>query len=250
MKISIIIATWNAAKTLRTCLNSIVPQLTDEAELILVDGGSKDETNEIINSYGDKISVHISEPDKGIYDAWNKGVKMAKGDWVMFVGADDRLRPDAIANYIEKLNNLEGYELLSSKRTMYDLSGKEIRTVGRQWKWPSCLKGMPISHPGALHSKQLFEEVGLFDISFRIAGDYELLMRKGKIIKTSFIDKVTIDVAEGGVSDSYAAIKEYHRVLVKSCDVNNIYAHILYVIMNVKYTMKTWLRKFNLNVHS
>ena len=67
MIISIIIATWNAAKTLNRCLDSIVPQLTNETELILVDGGSKDDTNKIIDSYGDKISVHISEPDKGIH---------------------------------------------------------------------------------------------------------------------------------------------------------------------------------------
>lgn len=100
MKISIIIATWNAAKTLRRCLDSIVSQLTDETELILIDGGSKDETNEIIDSYGDKIAVHVSEPDKGIYDAWNKGVMVAKGDWMMFMGADDVLLPDAIKNYM------------------------------------------------------------------------------------------------------------------------------------------------------
>ena len=105
MKISIIIATWNAAKTLRTCLDSIVPQLNKDVELILVDGGSKDETNEIIDSYGDKVSVHISEPDKGIYDAWNKGVKVAKGDWVMFVGADDILLPSAIDTYLQTINN-------------------------------------------------------------------------------------------------------------------------------------------------
>ena len=68
MKISIIIATWNAAKTLRRCLDSIVPQMTNQTELIIVDGGSEDETNDIIDSYGDCISVHLSEPDKGIYD--------------------------------------------------------------------------------------------------------------------------------------------------------------------------------------
>ena len=252
MKISIIIATWNAAKTLRTCLDSIVPQLNKDVELILVDGSSKDETNEIIDSYGDKVSVHISEPDKGIYDAWNKGVKAAKGDWVMFVGADDRLRPDAVANYIGFLSNIKGYscELVSSKRTMYDEDGHEIRTVGSQWKWPICLKGMPISHPGALHSRTLFAEVGLFDISYKIGGDYDLLMRKGKRLKTAFIDIVTIDVSEGGISDSYAAIVEYYRVLKSSRDVNSVHAFLLYVNMIMRYSVKTWLRKFNINIHS
>ena len=101
MKISIIIATWNAAKTLRTCLDSIVPQLNKDVELILVDGGSKDETNEIIDSYGDKVSVHISEPDKGVYDAWNKGVKSASGDWITFIGADDVMLQDTTSKYFK-----------------------------------------------------------------------------------------------------------------------------------------------------
>ena len=99
MKISIIIATWNAEKTLRRCLDSIIPQLTDETELIIIDGGSKDSTNEIINSYGNNVAVHLSEPDKGVYDAWNKGIKTSHGEWIMFIGADDTLCPNAIQVY-------------------------------------------------------------------------------------------------------------------------------------------------------
>lgn len=136
MTISIIIATWNAAKTLRRCLDSIVPQLTNETELILVDGGSKDDTNKIIDSYGDKIAVHISEPDKGIYDAWNKGVIHAHGDWIMFIGADDRLAQNALVEYLDFINkqNLE-YDLISSKRKMVTMDDKDIYEVGSCWTW-------------------------------------------------------------------------------------------------------------------
>lgn len=105
MTISIIIATYNASKTLQRCLDSIVSQLTNETELILVDGGSKDDTNKIIDSYGDKIAVHISEPDKGIYDAWNKGVKAAHGKFVAFIGADDQMLPEAIRHYLDFLTS-------------------------------------------------------------------------------------------------------------------------------------------------
>ena len=132
---------------------------------------------------------------------------------------------------------------------MWDLNGKEIRTVGCQWIWPSCLKGMPISHPGALHAKRLFEEVGLFDISYKIGGDYDLLMRKGRTMKTAFMDIVTIDVAEGGCSDSYAAIQDYYSVLKNSKDVSNLTAIRLYYIMIVKYTAKYLLRKIYINAH-
>lgn len=248
--ISIIIATYNAAKTLKTCLDSIVPQLCAETELIIVDGGSKDNTNDIIKSYGDKVSVHISEPDKGIYDAWNKGVALSHGDWIMFIGADDRLRPNAVNIYLEKIKKVPNECLLiSCKRDMYSLDGKLVRTVGNRWEWPSCIKGMPISHPGALHSKKLFNEVGLFDISYRISGDYELLMRKATALNAEFIDVVNIDVYEGGISDSYAAIREYYKTLKNSQLLNRTLALRMYFVMYIKYTVKSFLRRLGINAH-
>lgn len=250
MTISIIIATYNAAETLNRCLDSIVTQLTTDTELVIIDGGSKDNTNDIIKSYGNKVSIHISEPDKGIYDAWNKGIKLSHGDWVMFIGADDKLRPNAINIYLNKIKDTTNQCLLiSCKRNMYSLNGKLIRTVGCRWEWPSCLKGMPISHPGALHNKKLFDEVGLFNISYRISGDYELLMRKATSLNAEFIDVVNIDVYEGGVSDSYNAIKEYYKTLKASQLVNKTVALRLYIVMYIKYTMKSFLRKLGINAH-
>lgn len=82
LEISIVIATFNAAKTLERCLQSIVPQLTDATELVIVDGGSEDETLSIIKKYEQYVAYTVSEPDKGIYDAWNKGVKVAHGEWI------------------------------------------------------------------------------------------------------------------------------------------------------------------------
>lgn len=249
--ISIIIATYNASKTLKRCLDSIVPQLTDEAELIVVDGASTDDTNKIIDSYGNKISVHLSEPDKGIYDAWNKGIKAANGEWVMFVGADDSLHADAISVYLKKIQEVPNDCLLiSCKRNMYSTDGKLIHTVGRAWTWPTCLKGMPISHPGALHRKTLFNEVGLFNIKYRISGDYDLLMRKAKSLNAEFINIVNIDVYEGGISDSYEAIREYHKVLESSPLVNSFKSDLLYVTMLAKYTVKKYFRKIGINLHS
>ena len=97
--ISIIIATWNSEKTLKRCLDSIIPQLTKKIELLIVDGGSIDKTNDIIDSYGENISFHISEPDKGVYDAWNKAITHSSGKWITFLGSDDELMPDAIQNF-------------------------------------------------------------------------------------------------------------------------------------------------------
>jgi len=136
MTISIIIATYNAAKTLSHCLDSIVPQLTDETELILVDGGSKDETNSIIDSYGDKIAVHISESDKGIYDAWNKGVKAAHGQFIAFIGADDKLLPNAISQYLDFIETKgTDFDLICGKLYFVNAKGEVLRQVGEPWDW-------------------------------------------------------------------------------------------------------------------
>jgi glycosyltransferase involved in cell wall biosynthesis len=137
-EISIIIATFNAAETLRECLDSIVTQLNDKIELILVDGGSKDTTNEIIESYGTFIDVHISEPDKGIYDAWNKGVKLSSGNWVMFIGADDLLLPNALATYLEAIENtsdITSYDYICAHNEYVDMKGRLLKILGNN---PKC----------------------------------------------------------------------------------------------------------------
>ena len=210
MKISIIIATWNAAKTLRRCLDSIVSQLTDETELILIDGGSKDETNEIIDSYGDKIAVHVSEPDKGVYDAWNKGVRVAKGDWITFIGADDWMLPDTISKYLGFFNdNGEDYDLICAKLHFVNSKGEVIRDVGEPWNWKKLIhRSWNLAHPGMLHNRRCFERIGCFDTRYRICGDSDFLQRLGPDIKTAFISDFLINMSEGGISDSTAAVKE------------------------------------------
>ena len=84
--ISIIIATYNAEKTLKRCLNSIVSQKKDQLELLIIDGCSTDRTMDIVREFAESIDVIVSEVDKGIYDAWNKGIRLATGEWIMFLG--------------------------------------------------------------------------------------------------------------------------------------------------------------------
>ena len=98
-KISIIIATYNAEKTLQRCFDSIRNQKNEKIELIVIDGNSNDNTLSIIESNADIVDYYVSESDKGIYDAWNKGVKVSTGEWIEFLGADDKLLPDSLPLY-------------------------------------------------------------------------------------------------------------------------------------------------------
>lgn len=212
-QISIVIATWNAASTLRTCLDSVVPQINDETELIIIDGGSKDTTNEIIASYGNKVSYTISEMDKGIYDAWNKGIKAANGQWVLFVGADDKLADDAIVNYLKFIKLVpSNTDFISSKINYVDETGKTLDIVGRLWNYNRCRINMDVTHVASITSKNYFDRIGLFNIDYRIVGDYELLMRGGKEMKAAFMDKVVATMSIGGVSFSVKGLKEQFKV--------------------------------------
>lgn len=212
-EITIVIATWNAARTLATCLDSIIPQINDKTELVIIDGGSNDTTNEIITSYGNKVAYTTSERDKGIYDAWNKGVKVANGKWVLFIGADDRLADDAIANYLDYIRSIpSNIDFISSKINYVDETGKTLDIIGKKWNYNRCRINMDVTHVASLTSKKYFERIGLFNIDYRIVGDYELLMRGGKEMKAAFMDKVVATMSIGGVSFSVKGLKEQFKV--------------------------------------
>lgn len=217
MYISIVIATYNAGKTLRNCLDSIIPQLTEECELIIIDGGSKDDTCDIIKSYSEKISYTISEPDKGIYDAWNKGVKASHGEWIAFIGADDELIPNAINSYlnlISQTKDIDEYDYICAHNEYVDMNGKLLKVLGGEPKWSSMRKRMEAAHVASLHSKKnLFETVGYYDYEhFLICADYELLMRKKDALRYIILPNHIARMKIGGMSFSVKAIKECYKI--------------------------------------
>jgi glycosyltransferase involved in cell wall biosynthesis len=250
--ISIIIATYNAEKYLQHCLNSIIPQLNDTIELIIIDGDSKDDTVGLIKTNKQYISYFITESDKGIYDAWNKGIKNATGDWIMFLGADDQLMPNALNIYQQFINyNLGATEidLISSRVQMVDKNGKTIRIKGWPFLWPMFLKEMTIAHPGALHSKKLFDKYGNFNINYKIVGDYELLLRAGTSLKSLYLDEITVVMSEGGASDSVESIKEHYKSVTTTGKYPKHLALINALLVYSKFKIKKLSRKIGLNLY-
>lgn len=231
--ISIVIATWNAEATLRTCLDSIVPQLTDEVELVIIDGGSKDATNSIIKSYGDKIAYTISEKDKGIYDAWNKGIKVAQGKWIAFVGADDMLYPDALKKYLTVLKETEcidSYDYICAQNDFINEEGKVMRVIGSPATWSAMKKKNAIAHVASLHNKKnLFETIGFYNLAFRISADYELLVRKKDRLRYLYLPYHIAKMKIGGMSFSIAALNEVFLIRKKHNTVSPIMNIVLYL---------------------
>ena len=233
MTISFIIATFNAGRTLKRCLDSIIPQLTSETELILIDGGSKDNTNEIIDSYGNKIAVHISEPDKGIYDAWNKGVKLSSGNWVGFIGADDVLLPNAVKSYMQIIKStcdIDSYDYICAHNEYVDKDGNVLQVIGGAAEWSKMRRCMVAAHVTSLHNKHnLFETIGGYDLQFHICADYDLLLRKRDKLKSLFIDTTIARMQTGGMSFSVAALKEAFHIRQKNHSTNMIENVSLYL---------------------
>jgi len=250
--ISIIIATYNAEKVLQRCLQSIITQKKTDYELIIIDGGSKDKTLDIIKKNESHISSWISEPDNGIYDAWNKGIAKASGNWIMFLGADDQLMPDAIDSYFNLLNRIDNkgkIDFISSKVQMIDSRSNPIRVKGWRFEWPLFLREMTVAHPGALHSRNLFEKYGNFNTNYNIVGDYEFLLRAGQSLNCVFMDKITVRMSEGGVSDSVRSLKEHFNAVIETAKYPKYKATTNFIIAYLKLKVKKLARILGLNIY-
>jgi len=255
--ISIITVTFNADRFLEKLIKSVIEQNSEYTEFIIIDGGSKDNTINIVKQYEANITYWVSEPDKGIYDAWNKGVKQSTGDWIMFLGADDILKPDALKKYQNFIKNSAAQNLhyISSRMEMIDADGKFVRVKGWPWEWPSFLKEMMVAHPGSLHSRLLFKEYGYFDINYKISGDYELMLRPRNKLRAAFMNEITTQMSEGGASDSAKAIKEHYRAATITgggskfpLKINALYVYTKFILKNItkKLGLKLYLKKSKL----
>ncbi|CAD6491920.1 MAG: Glycosyl transferase family 2 [Candidatus Argoarchaeum ethanivorans] len=185
--ISVIVAVYNGAKTLQRCIDSVSNQTYLNKELIIIDGGSTDGTIDILMTNNDKIAYWKSEPDNGIYNAWNKALGHASGDWILFLGSDDYLwKKSVFEEIMPHMIKAESQGI----RMVYGQVARvteddEISCVdGFSWEytWRSIIRDgiCTFTHQGMFHHRSLFELYGKFDESFKIAGDYELLIRAFK----------------------------------------------------------------------
>ena len=204
------VATYNGAATLQQCINSIALQTYQHKELIVIDGGSTDGTVELLKASQHKITYWVSEPDRGIYHAWNKALLRARGEWICFLGADDHVWDEhVLARMAEELVKLPPHIRVAYGQLMLlNGGGERLYAIGEPWERlrQRFLKSMCIPHPGMMHRRSLFEEHGGFDESFRIAGDYELLLRELKTADAAFIPNlVTVGMRQGKGESSHPA---------------------------------------------
>jgi len=199
-EISIIVATYNSERTIEQCLEAITAQKDIRTELIIVDGGSGDSTLDIISDFRAQVDVLISEPDHGVYDAWNKGIHASAGDWIMFVGSDDYLNVGVLDCLHGMVDRSVGIDYISGKVMLIDTDGIPLRIIGKPFNWKKFCKYMVVAHVGSLHSRRLYNSLGLYNTEFKICGDYEFLLRAGPSLRAEFVDIVIAKMTVGGVS--------------------------------------------------
>lgn len=206
MKVSIITATYNSAKTISDTLRSLEEQTYQDIEYIIIDGASKDDTLEVIQSQCSRVSTVISENDKGIYDALNKGIKAATGDVVGFLHSDDLFAyPEAVQDIVDTfLNNDSQAVYADLEYVSKDDTDKTVRLwTSGNYARNDLKKGWMPPHPTFYMKRELYEDYGLFDLSFKIAADYDSLLRYLWVNKVSmaYLPKVLIKMRVGGASN-------------------------------------------------
>jgi glycosyltransferase len=206
MRISVVTTCRNAAPTLQAALESVRVQQGVEVEHIVVDGKSTDGTLDVVAAHGPHVAKLISEPDSGIYDGLNKGVRAATGDVIGFVHADDALAHPGVLHRIAKLFDDPSIDAVYGDLVYVDRDRPE--KVLRYWKAGSysrlrLLKGWMPPHPTLYMRRQVYERFGLFDTRFRIAADYEQMLRvlwHGRI-RAAYVPEVLVRMRAGGASN-------------------------------------------------
>lgn len=196
-KVSIIIVTFNANKTIQAAIESITSQVYPHKEIIVIDGGSKDGTINSLVALENKLSYWKSEPDNGIYDAMNKGIKISTGEWIFFLGADDLLSP-GILEAIFSGGGHEDIDLLYGKINL-DGSGK---TLGKETDFGQLID-FNIPHQAIFYNKSIFKKLGVYDLKYKVLADYDLNLRIFETpgLRKKFIDKELSVFNSKGISN-------------------------------------------------
>ena len=203
-KISLITVTYNTEATISRCIESVVSQNHLNLEYIIIDGGSTDNTLQIIDQNKDFINVFISEPDKGIYDAMNKGILHSTGDIIGLLNADDFFADNNVLNCISAAFTTENTNIVFGDLQYINLQGEIIRNwrTGKYVQGRYNLGWMP-PHPGFYCKRELFDRFGFYSLEYGTAADYELMLRFIHRFKIDpfYLKKVIIKMKTGGVSN-------------------------------------------------
>lgn len=243
LKISIVTVVYNGQQLIERTIKSIVNQTYSNIEYIIIDGASTDNTLDIIKPYSSKITKIISEKDKGIYDAMNKGLQLATGEYILFINAGDELYSSTILTQIfsSEINADAYYGNTTVTNENEVLIGDRRLAPPEHLTWKSLQRGMCVSHQSFIAKRSLCEE---YNITYRIAADFDwvirVLKKSEKVVNTrNYVSKFL----EGGASQKrqIQGLKERFRIMVKHYGLFATLWNHLYILL--RYPIHKLTRK-------
>ena len=203
LKLSLVTVVYNAQDTIRQCIQSVISQNYPNLEYIIIDGGSTDNTLSIIREYHDHIHVLVSEPDQGIYDAMNKGIRLATGDVVGMLNADDQFAGDDVLQSVAGIFTQQDTEIVYGDLDIMD----QHRRVIRKWRSGQYNRnafklGFMPPHPTFYCRRNLFDQFGFYSLDHGSAADYELMLRLmyRHGVRSYHLKQVMVNMRTGGIS--------------------------------------------------
>lgn len=210
--ISIITVSYNAVSTIEQTILSVINQGFEDYEYIIIDGGSTDGTIEIIKKYQDKITYWISEPDKGIYDAMNKGIKIASGELISILNSDDWYEKGTLATVAQNFYLKPNLDVIHGLLRIINIENDVPSLI--RGHYSSNLNNGMIEHPTCFVKNELFKKIGVFNNNYKSAADYDWMLRvKNSGAEFLLIHEILANFRTGGMSSSLAGLSD--EILIK-----------------------------------
>lgn len=251
MLISVIVTSYNSSKTIVDTLDSLLEQSNIHGfECIIIDGQSVDGTLEIINRYlrlfeekGIETKL-LSESDRGIYDAWNKGLNLASGQYIAFLNSDDWYHREVIAEVLSSIKKRPDSLIVAGVLEMISTEGKRVETRKHNCVHLKSMYEMPLLFPALFVHMSLYEISGGFDDSFRLSGDYDFVMRTYDFWKEKIIysENTRVYMRRGGITSSVkhmsVGLKEDFKVLIRERPFSAIFAILRKVLIKLLVVLR------------
>jgi len=237
VKISVVTVSYNAAATIADTIESVFGQSYLNIEHIVVDGGSSDGTVDVLRQYDADIYAWVSEPDRGIYDAMNKGLSMATGDVIGFLNADDVYANSGVLDRIQGVFSDNTIDACFSDLQFIDDQNKVVRLYSSARFSPEQLRnGWMPAHPTLYVRKSFFDKVGLFRLDYKIAADYEWIVRAfiSQNVAWKYVPEVWVKMRIGGISTRGMKSRWIlNNEIVRACRENGVDTSLGRVLMKI-----------------
>ena len=247
MRISVITATYNSGRTIGDTLESVLRQTYSDVELIVVDGASRDDTMDVVRRYEPRFGGRLhwtSEPDRGIYDAMNKGIARATGDVIGILNSDDFYTSDTVLERVAEA--MAGGDVDAVYGDIHYVRDGDLRRCVRYYssqpfrRWMMRLGFMP-AHPSFYCRREVYERCGTFDTTYRVAADFENLLRLIYVnhIKTRYLPVDFVTMRTGGASTSgLSSHRQIMRDHLRALRSNGVWSCT--PLLGLRYIYKIW----------